>query len=210
MSLPTSMRRTAGSFLNLFWRNEKGRWDKGFVQGHWSFLDSAQQSPRHHVISGMLQERGKRATSMLDVGCGTGALLPHLPANVTRYVGLDLSSEAIRLCRSRSNGHQGRSFVATPFESYTSKTPFQVIVFNEMLYYYPLRRISEMLDRARALLTSSHGAVIVSVHDHCPKKRALWKRLHARLTPAQRAEAADPETGMSWRIELYEMRGVEG
>jgi hypothetical protein len=28
------------------------------------------------------------------------------------------------------------------------------------------------------------------------------------MTPAQHAEATDPETGMSWRVELYEPGGA--
>lgn len=199
-----TVRRTTASFLNLFWSNDKRRWDRGYAAGYWSFLDSNRQSPRHIVIAEMLRAQGTAAASVLDVGCGTGALLPHLPKNVARYVGLDLSSEAIRICRAKYAARRGRSFVTAPFEKYTSAEPFRVIVFNEMLYYYALRRVPGIVRRAQALLDNHLGTLIVSIHDHCPKKRRLWKRLHAFGTPVESTEAADDETGMSWRIERYE------
>jgi 2-polyprenyl-3-methyl-5-hydroxy-6-metoxy-1,4-benzoquinol methylase len=199
------VRRTAGSFLNLFWKNDKRRWDLGYAAGHWSFLDSRQQSPRHIVIADMMRARGSSAANLLDVGCGTGALVPHLPENVARYVGIDLSAEAIHVCSAKHRGSPKRSFVATPFLDYADTIPFDVVVFNEMLYYYPLRRIPAVLDHARTLLGSRGGVVIVSVHDRCPKKRGVWKTVNRCVTSTERAQACDPESGRSWRIELYEV-----
>jgi 2-polyprenyl-3-methyl-5-hydroxy-6-metoxy-1,4-benzoquinol methylase len=207
-TLTQTLRKTAASFLNLFWRNDERRWNRGYAEGHWTFLDAAEQEPRHRVIAGMLGIRGDAASSVLDVGCGTGALLCHLPDNVARYVGIDLSSEAIRICRNKRAGPADRTFDATSFDDYNTVERFGVIVFNEMLYYYPVRRIPEVLARARALLKPGNGTIIVSVHHRSLKKRAVWRRLHAWMHPAQRVEAVDPATGASWRIEQYDVLGT--
>lgn len=206
-SFGQTLRKTGASLLNLFWRNDKRRWDQSYAEGHWTFLDAAEQSPRHRVIAGMLGIRGSAASSVLDVGCGTGALMSHLPDNVERYVGIDLSSEAIRICREKRHGPRDRTFEATSFDDYDPGERFRVIVFNEMLYYYPVRRIPAVLARACRLLTPGAGTVIVSVHHRSLKRRAVWRRVHTWKRPVQRVEAVDPDTGMSWRIEQYDVLG---
>jgi 2-polyprenyl-3-methyl-5-hydroxy-6-metoxy-1,4-benzoquinol methylase len=203
-----TLQKTAASFLNLFWRNDQRRWDRSYAEGHWTFLDATEQEPRHRVIAGMLGIRGEAASSVLDVGCGTGALLGHLPDNVVRYVGIDLSGEAIRICGEKRDGPGNRAFEETSFDDYDPEERFRVIVFNEMLYYYPVRRIPDVLARARSLLKPGKGAIIVSVHHRSLKKRAVWRRLHDGMRPAQRVHAVDPGTGASWRIEEYDVHGI--
>ena len=154
-SLKQSLSRTGLSFLNLFWKNDGGRWDRSYAAGHWDFLDSLQQCPRHYVIAGMLRALGADASRVLDVGCGTGALVPHLPGNVSRYVGIDISSEAIRLCREKHADGAHRSFEASAFEGFECRETFQVIVFNEMLYYLPLPAIPDAVSRERTEARSS-------------------------------------------------------
>jgi len=210
LSLGRTARRTMASFLNLFWRNDKGRWDRSYAEGHWGFLDSIEQGPRHRVIADLLRAREDAASSVLDVGCGTGALVPHLPDNVSRYVGIDLSSEAIRICRGRKDGHGDRTFMATSFDDYAPVESFEVIVFNEMLYYYPMRRIPEVIARARGLLTPGTGSIIVSIHERSLKKRAVWRRLRACMVPTESTTAVDPGTGNAWRIERYDVPGTTG
>ena len=209
-SFAQTVRKTGASFLNLFWRNDGRRWDRSYSEGHWTFLDAAEQGPRHQVIAGMLCLRGGAASSVLDVGCGTGALMSHLPGNVVRYVGIDISREAIRICREKRVGPGNRAFEATSFDDYDPDERFRVIVFNEMLYYYPSRSIPGVLARARQLLTPGTGSIIVSVHNRSLKKRAVWRRLHACMRPTQRVEAVDPGTGTSWRIEQYDVVAPTG
>ncbi len=202
------VQRTRASFLNLFWHNDKARWDRSYQRGHWSYLDSAQQGPRHHVIGDLLRGLGDDASSVLDVGCGTGALVPYLPETVSRYVGIDISGEAVRLCRERVDTGPDVAFLATSFDEYVPVGDFRVVVFNEMLYYYPLRRISGVIDRALGLLPRRGGTIIVSIHDRSLKRRALWRRLRARLSPTKSLRAAGPGTRTSWRIEQYNVTGI--
>jgi 2-polyprenyl-3-methyl-5-hydroxy-6-metoxy-1,4-benzoquinol methylase len=200
-----TVRRTAASFLNLFGANDGRRWDRSYAEGHWSFLDSVQQRPRHYVIAGMLRARGSHAASVLDVGCGTGALVPHLPGNVSRYVGIDISGEAIRICRKHHVPFAGRTFEASGFDDYKCREGFQAIVFNEMLYYYPTRQIPRVIARACHLLKGEAGAIIVSVHDRSLKRRHVWRKLRTCMSPAESMGAVDSETGNSWRVELYDV-----
>ena len=202
-SLSRRWRRTRASFLNLFAGSDARRWDESFAEGHWAFLDSVVQRPRHYAIAGMLRAAGASATSVLDVGCGTGALVPHLPTNVTRYVGIDISAEAVGVCRNKNLLGTGRTFQATSFDDYVPQEPFQVIVFNEMLYYYPLRRIAEVVSRATTLLIEGSGTIIVSVHNRSLKRYHVWKRLAACMVPAESVEAKSLDAGLSWKVKRY-------
>jgi len=198
-----SLRKTWVSFLNLFVNNDKRRWNQSYEEGHWTFLDSPQQSPRHYVIAGMLASLGEAGSHVLDVGCGTGALLPHLGSNVVRYVGIDLSSEAIRLCNERRDSCRDHAFIETAFEEYSPGECFDAIVFNEMLYYYSMSEIPAIIDRARNLLTRPTGTIIVSIHNRSLKRYHVWRRLQSCLVPAESTEITDMESGSSWRIRRY-------
>jgi 2-polyprenyl-3-methyl-5-hydroxy-6-metoxy-1,4-benzoquinol methylase len=205
-----TIRKTRWSFLNLFGRNEGARWDRSHADGQWTCLDSLQQCPRHYVIAGMVRVRGAQGASMLDVGCGTGALVPHLPLNVSRYVGIDISGEAIRGCREKHGHDRSRTFLTVPFEEYAPLDAFHVIVFNEMLYYYPVSRIPEVMSRARALLRCDAGTIIVSVHNRSLKRRQVWRQLHRCMSCTESTEAGSPSSGGSWRIKRYEVVGSHG
>ncbi len=197
------LRRTRASFLNLFGRNDADRWNQAFAEGQWTLLDSPHQCPRHYVIAGMLRATGGVDAGVLDVGCGTGALVPHLPANVTRYVGIDIASEAVRICRDKHLPAPGRSFETAAFDAYVPSEPFDVIVFNEMLYYYPVGQIPEVLAHARSVLKRGAGTIIVSVHNRSVKRFHVWRALAANMSAVEATVASNRMTGLSWRIVRY-------
>lgn len=53
------------------------------------------------VISGSILSRWPDVRSVLDVGCGTGALLAELSRRGVSGIGLEKSAEAIRVCKER-------------------------------------------------------------------------------------------------------------
>jgi len=68
-----------------------------------------------------------------DVGCGEGTLSDFISENQRpKYLGLDISKEAVRNARSK---RPSLAFKAGECESFVPRTNFDVIVFNEMLYY---------------------------------------------------------------------------
>jgi ubiquinone/menaquinone biosynthesis C-methylase UbiE len=78
-----------------------------------------------------------RPFSLLEVGCGAGILLSRLdPALIAHYVGLDVSSLALDEARiTYPNGN----FVHSYAEAFSSDAnSFDVIIFNESIYYLPL------------------------------------------------------------------------
>lgn len=77
------------------------------------------QSSRRTLVRDHFQLRSGH--TMLDVGCGTGEITPHLPAGVN-YYGIDLSPDYIASARQRY-GQLGRFDVADVSQPLPSSTP---------------------------------------------------------------------------------------
>lgn len=123
-------------------------WDQEYDSGKWDYLSTTQEFGRYSVISGYC-EHLKPGARVLDVGCGSGILAHWLSsAGISSYVGVDLSAVAIEQAR-RSN-FQGAEFDVADASIFETSRVFDVIVFNEMLYYLKtpekhVRRIARAL-----------------------------------------------------------------
>jgi ubiquinone/menaquinone biosynthesis C-methylase UbiE len=72
-----------------------------------------------------------REKQILDAGCGTGAILQRL-SNPEKNVGIDLSPEAISICRRRGlNNVQQGDICALPFEDGS----FDAVICSSVLYH---------------------------------------------------------------------------
>lgn len=113
---------------------------------------------------------GRPIGALLDVGTGTGHLLEALAARATRAVGVDISSDALRLARTNVHGAglshcelQQGSMYDLPFEAET----FDTVTMDRLLAGAdrPLLALSEL---ARALKAGGRVLVIEdfdSLHD---------------------------------------------
>ena len=111
--------------------------------------------------------------SILDVGCGTGLLLRLLTRfGFKRYHGIDLSAEAISTASSLRI--ENAILEVADFEQWRPPpNQFDVIIFNESLYY-TRRPASVLLEYSNAL--DEKGVMIVSMFRarHIPY---IWRRL---------------------------------
>ncbi len=108
--------------------------------------------------------------TILDVGCGEGAIVDFLPPSHTSlYVGVDLSSEAIKLAQQkrgslssfRSNIIQFVSSSAHEYEPSSPHQTFDVIIFSEVLYYTEYETI---INQYNDYLSKPNGIMIISVY----------------------------------------------
>jgi len=174
-------------------------WNRKFAAGECSFLDSEPESLRFVVAANLLDRLRPSGLPILDVGCGTGTLLRHLgPASSSRYVGLDVSSEALVIASSRAP--VGSSFVLAsadePFPYALEQLgPFGAIVLSEVLYY--LRDPVSAILRYKPLLAPG-GILLISLwrpFNHS----TLRLRLTRHLSFSARVSVASSR-GAPWKI----------
>ena len=125
---------------------------------HWWFV------ARQHILLRYLDARVHPPASarLLDVGCGTGAILELFSQKYDAY-GLDFSPSAIEFCRQRGLQH----LFAGSIESYPHETLFDIITMLDVVEHAD----DDLgLLRAGRNLLSDSGALLVTV----PAFPSLW------------------------------------
>lgn len=109
------------------------------------------------------------ATSVLDLGCGGATLALCLGPEFQVYWGVDISDVAI--CKAKENLATARRNAVTNFnldvarvEDFHPPRRFDVIMFNEVLYYLSLKEAEAAITRFSGFL-SSGGLILVSLKD---------------------------------------------
>jgi 2-polyprenyl-3-methyl-5-hydroxy-6-metoxy-1,4-benzoquinol methylase len=116
-------------------------WEAQYAAGRWDFLAELSELARFSILAGYICHL-KPGGTVLDTGCGQGALLRRLPTSgYSKYVGIDLSASAISVAKQHAN--ERSSFFAADCEKYSPTENFDVIVFNEVLscLHDPLRTV---------------------------------------------------------------------
>jgi amino acid adenylation domain-containing protein len=117
-----------------------------------------------HTVARIASLRPRR---VLEIGCGTGLLLLRLAPTCERYVGTDISTQALNALgeQVRSGGPALarvalRQQPAHDFSGFDGET-FDVIVLNSVVQYFPsLDYLTQVLQRAAACL-SPGGAIFL-------------------------------------------------
>jgi 2-polyprenyl-3-methyl-5-hydroxy-6-metoxy-1,4-benzoquinol methylase len=170
-------------------------WDRQYRDGTWEWLDSIDEFAHYMVIAGYVHHLFKSPT-ILDVGCGQGRLAELLAAfSITRYLGIDLSAEAIQQARRRLRS-PGRFRVAD-LNAWHPPGRFSVIVFCESLNY-AIHPVSTLVRYARVL--EKDGAIIVSLVRHRNHER-IWKNAARLFRTADSTTVINPQ-GVTWDIRV--------
>ncbi|HLJ07954.1 MAG TPA: class I SAM-dependent methyltransferase [Acidimicrobiia bacterium] len=141
-------------------------WDWEFRHGNWNYLESAIDPELFDYVTRVLH-----GGSLLDLGCGNGIVRCSLPpGSFRRYVGIDLSAEALRRLEDRAAAlpppADGQSLIVGDFSApdvlARARGPFDVILLHDSMYYVGdapafLRRLPPLL--------SPDGLVVVRIHD---------------------------------------------
>lgn len=107
--------------------------EKRYTSGRWDYLADVSEAHRYSLIIGCADCYKGPERAVLDVGCGEGILQRRMAYG--RFVGVDINAEAIRRAQARANANT--EFHVAPGESFVPGGSFDVIVFNESLYYIP-------------------------------------------------------------------------
>jgi 2-polyprenyl-3-methyl-5-hydroxy-6-metoxy-1,4-benzoquinol methylase len=176
------------------------RWNREYGCGTWDFLGTTRELARYSVIAGYCRHL-KPGARVLDVGCGAGVLASWLTgAPISSYFGIDLSEVAIDQARRANVG--AAQFAVADASTFVPAQVFDVIVFNEMLYY--LDKPEEHVRRfARAL--APDGLLIVSIFYHDDGIRA-WNRLKTAFDEIDRVRITHGPTRFRWDVAVLKLR----
>ena len=171
-------------------------WEAQYATGEWTYLRRLEELARYSVIIGYIQLL-KPNSAILDVGCGEGILFHRIrPYGYSRYVGVDVSSVAISGLASEQNAQT--SFIVADAEAYVPQEQFDVIVFNEVLYYFhnPLEAIGRYTQALRG-----GGVVVVSTYTGYTKAMAILRQMKAMLSLLDEVRVVHGPT--SWRCSVF-------
>ena len=99
-----------------------------------------------------------REKKILDVGCGTGAILKQL-GNPERNVGIDLAPEAISFCRERGLGNVEQGDIhALPFPD----ASFDALICSSVLYHQWVGDVEGAVREMRRVLRTG-GVLLINV-----------------------------------------------
>lgn len=170
--------RLARAVRRALHMDRERRWNTEYASGGWDWLRNLDERAHHSVLAGYAAYL-KPGGSLLDVGCGEGVFQEQLRGAVACYLGVDFE-EPIQRAQAKANAVT--RFVVGDMNEFTTTERFDIIVFNESIYYLHdtlagVRRYESML--------ASDGVLLVSMHGK-ERNDAFWAALDTRYTTLDR------------------------
>ncbi len=134
-------------------------WETQYLGGRWAYLNQLDELARYAVLVGYSAYFNPRG-AVLDVGCGEGILFErYRPYGYSKYVGIELSEAALAQLAESQN--ENTVFIKADAETYRPTELFNVIIFNEVVYYF--REPLAVIERYAQALTQD-GVLVVSIY----------------------------------------------
>ena len=189
MSLIASfLQRLAGE------RTAQSRWDERWADPAF-YGDYRLDELAHYSVLAGYAKALKPGGSILDVGCGDGIFRTHVHEPFSIYVGVDFP-EAVGRAAKRLDDRT--AFHASDMRAFATAERFDVILFNESLYYVE-DAIGE-LDRYSRFLAPD-GVFLVSTHRK-PKSEKIWGDIAGRFRMIDRVTIGN-RVGVEWIIGAF-------
>jgi 2-polyprenyl-3-methyl-5-hydroxy-6-metoxy-1,4-benzoquinol methylase len=184
--------RTARALRRLLGVGSQRRWNREYVAGSWDWLARLDEMAHHAVVAGYVAHM-KPGGTVLDVGCGEGLLLDHLRGAAGGYLGVDFREAVARGMARR--GTPAARFLAADMNDFTTDERFDVVVFNESIYY--------LTDGVQGLIRYDRflkpgGVVLLSMHGH-PRNDRLWAQVEESYTVVDGVTITN-QAGTTWRV----------
>jgi len=192
-----------------FWDAPRGRgrspgkdlWDDQFRSGEWKALDVAGEVAHYAILAAYVPYMHPNP-DILDIGCGQGELVKHFKLRgFNSYLGVDLSSEAVRQATAE-HGSEKIHFLSANCDSWTTEQRFDLIIFNESLYYS--REPAKTLYRyASYLRSSTNGGMLISMCEY-GNHDIIWRQIEEKCRPAFSSRVVN-ESGQVWNIRGFKV-----
>jgi 2-polyprenyl-6-hydroxyphenyl methylase/3-demethylubiquinone-9 3-methyltransferase len=174
-------------------------WDKRYREGAWERIRSIEELARYSIIVGYAHFV-KKEGSILDVGCGEGILCKRLcKSRYSRYLGIDVS--AVALDKASVNSNEKNKFHAAKIMEFRTDQKFDVIVFNECLYYMeePLKTLQHY-----GGFLARNGLLIVSMHK-TNESTKIWKQVDKHYSIMDAVSVINAKGGC-WIVKMLGVR----
>ena len=119
----------------------------------------------HRTILKNLKNAGLKSNSnVLEIGCGIGTvshlILKQIPEG--SFVGLDISSESIKMAQQFNAFHKKAEFMVNDMSNFTHKTKFDFVVFPDVLEHIPVEQHANIF-KTISELTTPNATVIINI-----------------------------------------------
>ncbi len=176
-------------------RDPKARWEYQYEKGKWEYLNDPLEGPRFQAVLSALQRYADKG-SILEIGCGEGILQSRMqPGSYSRYMGVDLSETAIQKTAHLLNDHT--HYRAADMETFTTDEKFDVVLFNESLYY--AKKPLQLMQRYAQYLKPG-GHIILSIYKTADNEAVVQKIIAA--WPVLEQHISTNERG-SWYCQIF-------
>lgn len=184
-------------------------WEQDYADGRLDFLDRPHEQLRHAVIACLISRHAPG--EVIDLGCGRGHQLAWLrPQDVTRYIGVDVSSTALTGFPASSIPAET---VASAIEDYHPPSrDIGAIVCAEALYFLDdpvgtLRRIADEAASVKAIIVS-----LVVPSERKPNWRKdvdfVWGAFdRSSLALVDKVRVSSSAAQIAWDVALYRGHG---
>jgi len=147
-------------FICKFFHPKRAKWDSQYNQGKWQILKSPQEEERFRALANLVKKYTPNG-NILEIGCGEGLLLSMLENDYISFIGVDISSVAVKRAQHLSNDKT--KFIIADMEKFKTNNRFDVIIFNESIYYAKSPLL--LLKRYKQFL-SLNGVIATSIFDN--------------------------------------------
>lgn len=184
-------------------------WERRYAAGGTSGLGSTgpQAAWKAQVVNGWVRELG--VTSVVDLGCGDGQQLAL--AEYPRYLGIDPSGTAVRLCMERFADDATKSFLHLPPEEFTDPAGWlraDLALSMEVLFHLVEQEVYD--DYLRQLFASAERWVVICSNDtpggdlaaH-ERHRSFTEWVATHATGWRLRERLDPPAGVDLMSSVY-------
>jgi 2-polyprenyl-3-methyl-5-hydroxy-6-metoxy-1,4-benzoquinol methylase len=167
------------------------------TNGRWDYLENLSELARFSIVVGYCAFL-KPKSSILEVGCGSGILMRRLRVvGYSSYFGVDLSREAIE--RTKWDQNENTRFDVANAETFEPSESYDVIVFNEMMYF--------LIDPKGAFMRfAKHlhptGIVIVSMY-RGDRSSPMWRLLEGAAPVLDAVTVINSIKSLTWDIIVF-------
>ena len=169
----------------------KEDWEIQYSRGKWDYLNSIKESSRYAII-GFYSNWFHDFPSVLDVGCGFGSVVNYLKYKY--YLGIDISEVALQKANKKENCY----FLNRDAEKFTTTKKFDIIIFNEILYYLDAINIIKKYEE----YLHFNGFFVISIWDH-PKTKLIWELINLRYDCIDSLQLLHNQTNNKWHLGIF-------